>query len=97
MIRTQGVSLKGETKITKIITTAFLFLQGLIHETRAERVSVEIAYQSTECNRICYAIEIPDKIPDTSCSEYPSDLEETGRSVDVQNIPLRGLWPDGES
>lgn len=41
--------------------------------------------------------QISDKIPDTSCSEYPSDLEETGLSADVQNIPLRGLWPDGES
>lgn len=45
----------------------------------------------------CDGFDILKEIPDTSCSEYPSDLEETGRSVDVQNIPLRGLWPDGES
>lgn len=36
-------------------------------------------------------------IPDTSCSEYPSDLEETVPSIDVLNLPLRGLWPNGES
>lgn len=36
-------------------------------------------------------------IPDTSCSEYPSALEETDLSADVQSIAFRGLWPNGGS
>jgi len=39
------------------------------------------------CNRVCADLKV---IPDTSCSEYPSALEETDLSADVRSIALRG-------